>query len=186
MSRVLTETIEHLRVLQNSAGALSQRQELVELPLNKAGRDVMGSESRPEFLPINHMIGRQSSTMIFPPKECCTAELLGGEDHLTFLSARNGEDSELGFDGTNPCIRLQRLIRLGEDRGMGSEEVLETSGLRKGLLLVASPTIPSQQLLLQLTLLLLHVAEQLGLHCKHLLKVLRHGWRGRESLFSGP
>jgi len=69
---------------------------------------------------------------------------------------------------------------------MGSEEVLETSGLRKGLLLVASPTIPSQQLLLQLTLLLLHVAEQFGLHRKHLLKVLRYRWRGWQFRLSGP
>ena len=66
MPSILTETVEDLRILEHRTSALRQRKELVELPLNKTGRNVMGSKSRPEFLPINNMTSGECGAMVLP------------------------------------------------------------------------------------------------------------------------
>jgi hypothetical protein len=58
ITRVLAQVIEDLCILHDGAGSLSQIQKFIELSLNESFRNVVCSESGPEFIPGDDMTSR--------------------------------------------------------------------------------------------------------------------------------
>ena len=93
--------------------------------------------------------------VVVPPKPCGTTQLLSCEPRLVVVRAWSGEELELGFDRTNPCISVERFLGLLEQRGLRPQKVLISCDM---LLLLCSTTM-------WLLLSLHQMPEQLGLSC---------------------
>jgi hypothetical protein len=85
ITRVLAQVIEDLCILHNGAGSLSQIQKLIELSLNESFRNVVRSESGPEFFPGDDMISRLHGMIMVPPYAGGAAKLLGCEEGLVLI-----------------------------------------------------------------------------------------------------
>ena len=63
---ILAEAIESLCLLEHGASALSESQELVQLPLHKSRWNMVGSKGGLEFIPHDHMISWQHGIVMVP------------------------------------------------------------------------------------------------------------------------
>jgi hypothetical protein len=82
ITRVLTQVIENLCILHDSAGSLGQSQEFIELSLNKSLWNVVRSESGPEFILGDNMTSWLHGVIMLPPYAGGSAELLSREECL--------------------------------------------------------------------------------------------------------
>jgi hypothetical protein len=80
ITRVLTQVIESLCILHDSAGSLGQSQEFIELLLNVSFWNVVRSESGPEFVPCDDMTSWLHGIIMVPPYAGGAAELLSHEE----------------------------------------------------------------------------------------------------------
>jgi hypothetical protein len=85
ITRVLAKVIEDLCISQNHAGPLSQGQEFIELSLNESLRNVVHSESGPEFIPYDNMTSWLHGVVMAPPYAGGAAKLLGCEEGLVLI-----------------------------------------------------------------------------------------------------
>jgi hypothetical protein len=76
---VLTQVIEELCILHDSAGSLSQSQKFIELSLNESLWNVVCSESGLEFIPCDNMTSWLHSVVMVPPYAGGAAKLLSHE-----------------------------------------------------------------------------------------------------------
>jgi hypothetical protein len=67
MTRVLTQAIKSLCILQYGAGALGKCQELIQFPLHQSFGYMMCSESIPKFFPGDNMAISLHGAIIIPP-----------------------------------------------------------------------------------------------------------------------
>jgi hypothetical protein len=79
---VLTQVIESLCILHDSAGSLGQSQEFIELSLNESFWNVVRSESGLKFVPCDNMSCRLHGIIMVPPYAGGAAELLSHEECL--------------------------------------------------------------------------------------------------------
>jgi hypothetical protein len=86
ITRVLTQVIESLCILHDSAGSLGQSQEFIELSLNKSLWNVVRSESSPEFVPCDNMTSWLHCVVMVPPYAGGAAELLSREECLVHVA----------------------------------------------------------------------------------------------------
>jgi hypothetical protein len=85
ITRVLAQVIEDLCILHDSAGFLSQIQKFIELSLNESFRNVVRSESGPEFIPGDDMTSRLHGMVMVPPYAGSAAKLLSCEERLVLI-----------------------------------------------------------------------------------------------------
>jgi hypothetical protein len=82
ITRVLTQVIEGLCILHDSAGSLGQSLKFIELSLNESFWNVMRSESGPEFVPYDNMTNWLHGVIMVPPYAGSAAKLLSCEEYL--------------------------------------------------------------------------------------------------------
>jgi hypothetical protein len=80
--RVLSQVIESLCILHDSAGSLGQSQEFIELSLNMSLWNLVRLESGPEFVPCDNMTNWLHGVVMVPPYAGGAAELLSREECL--------------------------------------------------------------------------------------------------------
>jgi hypothetical protein len=85
ITRILVEVVEELCILHDGAGSLSQIQKFLELSLNESFRNVVRSESSPEFIPGDNMTSRLHGMIMVPPYAGCAAKLLSYKECLVLV-----------------------------------------------------------------------------------------------------
>jgi hypothetical protein len=69
------------------------------------------------------MIRRKHGKIVVPPYTFSTAKLLRGKMSFVGCITWQGQQGKLGFNGTNPSIRIQWLLHLAKKRGLHSKEI---------------------------------------------------------------
>jgi hypothetical protein len=85
ITRILAQVVEDLCILHDSAGSLSQIQKFIELSLNESFRNVVHSESSPEFFPSDDMTSRLHGMVVVPLYAGSATKLLGCEERLVLI-----------------------------------------------------------------------------------------------------
>jgi hypothetical protein len=83
ISRILTQMIKSLCVLQDRTGTLGKCQEFIQLSLQQSFRNIICSEGCPKLIPGDNMPCRLHGAEIIPPYPSSTTELLGGKGSFT-------------------------------------------------------------------------------------------------------
>ena len=119
MSSILRKVVEDLGVLGDSTRSLSKSQELVQLPVHEAFRDVVCSESRAKLSPSDHMIVLQQRHVVLPPELGWSPKLLCSKLGLVSLKTVVYQQCKLGLDQVKPSVRVQRVINPCKKRRLG-------------------------------------------------------------------
>jgi hypothetical protein len=85
VSRVLTQVVEGLCILHNSASSLCQIQKFIELSLNESFEDVMRSKSSPKLIPGYIMTSWLQGMILIPPYAGSATELLGCKERFVLI-----------------------------------------------------------------------------------------------------
>jgi hypothetical protein len=135
---ILAQVVEGLSILQYRAGSLIKCQKLIQLAIENSSWDVVPSESSLEFLPRHFMISGEHSTEVVPPSPSRAAKLLRGEASLGFIRAVFREEGKLGLNDAEPHIGIQRILCLGEQGWLRTQELLVGCRCRRSLMLAST------------------------------------------------
>jgi hypothetical protein len=117
---------------------LIKRQKLIQLAIKDASWDVVSSKSSLEFLPRHFTISGEHSTKVVPPSPSRAAKLLCGEARLGFIRAVSREEGKLGLNDAEPHVGVQRIIYLGEQGWLRTQELLVGCHCRRSLMLAST------------------------------------------------
>jgi hypothetical protein len=161
---ILAQVIEGLSVLQYRAGSLIKCEKLIQLAIKNFGRDVVPFESSLEFLPRHFMISGEHSTEVVPLGPSRAAKLLRGEASLGFTRAISREEGKLGLNDAEPHVGVQRILCLGEQGWLCTQELLVGCRCRRSLMLASTMLLRVGLTLQELSQNLILLGHQL-LHC---------------------
>jgi hypothetical protein len=85
ITHILAQVVEHLCILHDGTGALSQIQKFIALSPNESFRDVARSKSGPKLIPGDDMSGKLHGMIMIPPDAGSAMELLGCKERLVFI-----------------------------------------------------------------------------------------------------
>jgi hypothetical protein len=143
---------------------LIKRQKLIQLAIKDASWDVVSSESSLEFLPRHFRISGEHNTEVVPPSLSRAAKLLRGEASLGFIRAVSHEEGKLGLNDTEPHVDVQRILCLGEQGWLRTQELLVGCRCRRSLMLASTMLLRVGLALQELSQNLVLLGHQL-LHC---------------------
>jgi hypothetical protein len=135
---ILTQVVEGLSILQYHAGSLIKCQKLIQLAIENSGWNVVPSESSLEFLPRHFKISGEHSTEVVPPSPSRDAKLLCGEASLGFIRAVSREKGKLGLNDAEPHVGVQRILCLGEQGWLRTQELLVGCRYQRSLMLAST------------------------------------------------
>jgi hypothetical protein len=161
---ILAQVVEGLSVLQYHAGSLIKCQKLNQLAIENSGWDVVPSEDSLEFLLRHFMISGDYSTEVVPPSLSRATKLLHGEASLGIIRAVSCEEGKLGLNDAKPHIGVQRILCLGEQGRLRTQELLVGCRCRRSLMLASTTLLRVGLALQELSQNLILLDHQL-LHC---------------------
>jgi hypothetical protein len=143
---------------------LVKRQKLIQLAIKDASWDVVSSESSLEFLPRHFTISGEHSTEVVPPSPSRVAKLLCGEASLGFIRTVSREEGKLGLNDAEPHVGVQRILCLGEQGWLRTQELLVGCRCRRSLMLASTMLLRVGLVLQELSQNLILLSHKL-LHC---------------------
>lgn len=114
VSSVLAYIVESLSILQYHVGPLRQCQELIQLVVHDASRDMMSPKGCLELIPSHHMVSWKHSEVVIPLGPCGYTELLGGKTSLGGIRASSCEKEKLELHNPEPHNSIQWILNLGK------------------------------------------------------------------------
>jgi hypothetical protein len=124
ITRILAQVVEDLCILHDGVGSLSQIQKFIELSLNESFRNVVRSESGPEFILGDNMTSRLHGMVIVPPYAGNATKLLSCKEGFVLVLAWCRQQCELRLYSTESGISIEGLVCFMEQWGLGAEKVL--------------------------------------------------------------
>jgi hypothetical protein len=161
---ILAQVVEGLSILQDRAGSLIKCQKLIQLAIKNSCWNVVPSESSLEFLPRHFMISGEHSTEVLPPCSSRATKLLCGEASLGITRAVSREEGKLGLNDVKPHVCIQRILCLGEQGRLRTQEFLVGCRCRGSLMLASTMLLGVGLALQELSQNLILLGHQL-LHC---------------------
>jgi hypothetical protein len=122
------------------------------------------SESGLEFLPIHFLISREHSMEVVPPSPSRAAKLLRDEASLGFIRTVSREEWKLGLNDAEPHVGVQRILCLGEQGWLRTQELLIGRRCRRSLMLASTILLRVGLALQELSQNFILLGHQL-LHC---------------------
>jgi hypothetical protein len=122
------------------------------------------SESSLEFLPRHFMISGEHSTEVVPPCPSRATKLLRGEACLGIIRAVSREEGKLRLNDAKPHVCIQRILCLGEQGRLRTQELLVGCRCRRSLMLASTMLLGVGLALQELLQNLILLGHQL-LHC---------------------
>jgi hypothetical protein len=110
------------------------------------------------------MISGEHSTEVVPPSPSRAAKLLRGEACLGFIRAVSREEGKLGLNDMEPHVGVQRILYLGEQGWLRTQELLVGCRCRRSLMLASTMLLRVGLALQELSQNLILLGHQL-LYC---------------------